>query len=139
MHSIHDFLVGENHLTIPQSSYIDYMHLAQHVARCPVAIQKFLDRNPHYWPFVPMLINEARQQNDLYVKSVSISNNDDDKLRQWLNHVPIAPPGYQFSEDQRHQQLHFFQRGHHHQLPDIHLHPYMATIIAVCMYQNIWD
>ncbi|CAF4750928.1 unnamed protein product, partial [Rotaria magnacalcarata] len=35
------------------------MRLYEHSAHCPVALQLFLDRNPNYWCFIPMLEDET--------------------------------------------------------------------------------
>ena len=39
------------------------MALYQHSARCPSAMQWFLDENPEYWPFVP-IENDADNNNN---------------------------------------------------------------------------
>ena len=39
------------------------MLLYKHSARCSSVIQIFLDCNPHYWCFVPMLKTEEQTQN----------------------------------------------------------------------------
>ena len=39
------------------------MRLYQHAARCSVALRKFLDFNPHYWPFIPLLWRDLQADN----------------------------------------------------------------------------
>ena len=45
----------------------DGMLLYRHSARCFMAMQWFLDCNPHYWPFVPMTKAQAQIDNEVYV------------------------------------------------------------------------
>ncbi len=42
------------------------MLLYKHSARYPAAIQLFLDFNPQYWSFIPMLEREAQNNNQFY-------------------------------------------------------------------------
>ena len=41
----------------------DRMHLYRHAARCPCAIQIFLNFNPVYERFVPLPVDQSVQQN----------------------------------------------------------------------------
>ena len=50
------------------------MRLYEHSVRCPVALQRFLARNPNYWCFIPMLEDEARKEGDIY----SMGDNSED-------------------------------------------------------------
>jgi hypothetical protein len=39
------------------------MLLYQHSTGCPLILECFLDNNPEYWCFVPMLLDEATANN----------------------------------------------------------------------------
>lgn len=43
----------------------DGMALYQHTARCPSAIQWFLDENPEYWPFIPIKDGHDSEQESI--------------------------------------------------------------------------
>ncbi|CAF5154493.1 unnamed protein product, partial [Rotaria socialis] len=42
------------------------MRLYQHSARCPIALRSFLDCNPTYWCFIPLVWSEAVAENDIH-------------------------------------------------------------------------
>ncbi|CAF4396489.1 unnamed protein product, partial [Rotaria sordida] len=44
------------------------MRLYQHSARCPIALRLFLECNPNYWCFIPLLVDEAAVENKAYVQ-----------------------------------------------------------------------
>ncbi|CAF4634620.1 unnamed protein product, partial [Rotaria magnacalcarata] len=46
-----------------QNEIANRMRLYQHSARCPVALRSFLDCNPIYWCFIPVLWSEALAEN----------------------------------------------------------------------------
>lgn len=42
----------------------DGMKLYQHSARCPSALQWFLDENPDYWSFIPTKMTDSEEQEE---------------------------------------------------------------------------
>ena len=124
----------------------DKMRLYQHSARCPVALRSFLDCNPRYWCFIPMLWHETQDENMAYLRGLS-SNVDpvlsnviplgpikDRKVANCLNRVPITPTAYAFSYRQREKQRLFFEQflsSDVDQLPYVALDLYQMAIIAV--------
>ncbi|CAF4318006.1 unnamed protein product, partial [Rotaria sordida] len=57
------------------------MRLYQHSARCPIALRLFLDCNPNYWCFIPLLVDEAAAENKAYVQErtpCSTSSNEEE-------------------------------------------------------------
>ena len=136
----------------------------QHSARCPYAMQRFLDANPTYACLVPMPWHEAKIA-DASASSISISVaanirelqqspafvaktmffapvlGDMTRSRQeagWLSKsVPKPPSGFRFSARQIRQQIEFFE-----QKKDSRTHPlnlvdfYSYAIVAVCMYSS---
>ena len=125
------------------------MRLYQHSARCPTAMQLFLNCYPHYWIFVPMPISILQQENVDYIKSeqviasststrsfttattTSTIRNDAD-IQLCLNNIPLPPHNYHFSKQQRDAQIDFFRNRKDQQLPDLPLNLYDASVIVVC-------
>ncbi len=126
------------------------MHLYQHSTRCSVAMQMFLNCYPHYWIFVPMLSHIAQQHNINYRQSAAAAaelintttitttttttstSHHDLEIQSYLRNIPLAPHGYEFSQQQYHAQIRFFKEKKHQQLPDLPLDLYNASIIVVC-------
>ncbi|CAF5072714.1 unnamed protein product, partial [Rotaria magnacalcarata] len=52
------------------------MRLYEHSAHCPVALQLFLDRNPNYWCFIPMLEDETHKEDDLYARIIGATRSE---------------------------------------------------------------
>ncbi|CAF4814448.1 unnamed protein product, partial [Rotaria sp. Silwood2] len=50
------------------------MRLYQHSARCPVVLRSFLDCNPIYWYFIPLLWDGALAQNAVYFRRTSTTD-----------------------------------------------------------------
>ena len=97
------------------------MLLYRHSARCPVAMQWFLDYNPNFWPFVPM----SQEQG---VDTSSHLQTDSP-----LADLPPLPSShYHFSADQRKEQLLAFEMSGHRLPFSVGLDLYNATIVAVC-------
>ncbi|CAF4597973.1 unnamed protein product, partial [Rotaria sp. Silwood2] len=78
---MHEFLIGQanilRELTRGKPTEIlvkDRMKLYQHSARCPVAMQIFLDANHQYWRFVPMSLEESQRPEQQMVQSLVISD-----------------------------------------------------------------
>ncbi len=128
------------------------MLLYKHSARCPYAIQIFLDCNPHYWPFIPMPIYEAQQENQFYhhdhfpttiphdptshVVTSSRTRSDHDTGCCMVALPPPFPSDqYTFSLRQSIEQFQFFQTKQDYRLPNLNLDLYDATIIAVCKFR----
>lgn len=133
---IHEFLTGETNRQraqgIQQSSEMaskSRMRLYQHSIRCSSAMQLFLEWNPQYQCFVPMLNEDARRQNP-YTIGTLMSNNDR-SIQQRLNYVPVPPEGYEFSRRQVIKQYEFFVNHLDQQPPQPDLNLYQGKIIAV--------
>jgi len=123
------------------------MRLYQHSARCPSALRSFLDCNPIYQCFIPMLFHEARAENMVYGHKTSnvdpepanvimMGAIDNRRVAHYLDHVPLPPAAYAFSYQQRQQQQRFFFEqflsSSLQQLPYSSLDLYKVAIIAVC-------
>ena len=95
------------------------MRLYQHAARCSVALRRFLDVNPHYWPFIPLLWRDVQAENifstreDLSASSCSKKINtetnsmmttaytDHRRLVECLKRIPEPPVPYAFPDEQK--------------------------------------
>ena len=129
---MHEFLIGEKNRQraqgVQQSSEMaskSRMRLYQHSIRCSVVVQLFLNANPQYWPFVPLLEEDARRQNQHY------STGRDPSIEERLKFVPVPPQGYLFSRRQLAQQYEYFARKLDCQQPSERLNLYHANIIAL--------
>ena len=89
----------------------DHRSLYEHSARCPTALQLFLDYNPTYWCFVPMVKNSSSAQ------SASSSTR------------PRAPYNYEFTPRQREEQQLFSKQDREMTLNTLDL--YQATIVCL--------
>ncbi|CAF1535186.1 unnamed protein product [Adineta ricciae] len=114
---IHEFILGPENIKqiqqrtkSPEELIVDDILLYKHLAHCPSAIQMFLDCNPQYWHFVPMLESEAATQN----LSCNLSSNN-----------------YTFSPYQRFKQPQILKNKRDDLKPNVHLDIYNASIIAV--------
>ncbi|CAF3756457.1 unnamed protein product [Rotaria magnacalcarata] len=110
-----------------QNEIANRMRLYQHSARCSVVLRSFLDCNPIYWCFIPVLWNEALAENSIHTRgtsdtdllllqvltSTAVGNR---RLANYLNCVPLPPAAYVFSNQQ---------------LPYFTLDLYKVAIIAV--------
>lgn len=108
------------------------MILYKHVARCPSPMQVFLNFNPIYWRFVPMLVHEAEQQNRSYILPSSVilldpnipnsigsknrqaipataDTRSDEAVRSCIRNLPPVPHGYTYSILQRAEQFLYFK------------------------------
>ncbi len=125
------------------------MRLYRHSSRCPKALRTFLDCNPQYWCFIPMPWYEAQTQNIIASRSGSASTTDpnmdnnmnfigpinNQRVADYLDHVPLPPSIYAFTHQQRKQQRLFFQQlasSSIHILPYSTIDLYKMAIIAVC-------
>ena len=114
------------------------MKLYQHSARCPVAMQIFLDANPQYWSFTPMTIEESQQSEQQSIRhSIEFSDQLDwnvcskEDCRRYVEAVPKPPTGYIFSNQQILLQAQYFHRKRDKNLPNQDIDLYDATIVAV--------
>jgi len=130
------------------------MRLYQHSARCSVALRSFLDCNPDYWCFVPLLWHDAQAENiaafrERRISSSSSSSFNTDpemdnvvamgaignhRVAHCLEHVPLTPAAYAFSYEQRQKQRSFFEEflsSPVDQLPYFAIDLYRMSIIAV--------
>ena len=102
------------------------MRLYQHTARCPAALEAFIDCNPMYRCFVPMDWYEAISDNREYLGSAhdtrprlrydNVHYNDPDDpeysadVIEYLQRVPLPLVAYAFSYRQRQEQRTFFRQ-----------------------------
>jgi hypothetical protein len=124
------------------------MRLYQHSARCSVALRAFLDCNPDYWCFVPLLWYDAQAENIATFRERSSSQPQDPEMDNvigmgaignhrvalCLDHVPLSPAAYAFSYEQRRKQHSFFEAfllSNVDQMPYSAIDLYKMAIIAV--------
>ncbi|CAF1203513.1 unnamed protein product [Adineta steineri] len=123
------------------------MRLYQHSARCPIALRSFLECNPNYWCFIPMLLHEALAENILYTRTSNYSTAelydfipmiaiDNQRVENYLSHIPLSPVSYAFSYQQRQKQRLFFESivpfsTNEQSLPYSPLHLYKVALIVV--------
>ena len=97
-------------------------------AHCSVALRRFLDTNPHYWPFIPLLWQDVQADNILSIRedlSASSSSkkiktetnrmmttaySDHRRLVECLKRIPEPPVPYAFPDDQKQKQRLFFEQ-----------------------------
>ena len=122
------------------------MRLYQHSARCPVALRSFLDCNPIYRCFIPLLWDDALSDNVVYLPGASVIDPtlasvmtntaiNNHRVAYNLDNVPIPPAAYAFSYRQVQKQRLFFEQlvsSSINQLPYATLDLYKMAIIAVC-------
>ena len=141
---VHEFLLGQDNILrdaprMKTSEIIrkDRMLLYQHSARCPVAMQIFLDTNPQYWRFVPMTIDESAKPEQQTIQQPVLSDefNAQYRLKEeavaCLNGVPKPPTDFVFSNRQLVLQTQYFHQRRDKTLPDMNIDLYQATIIAL--------
>ncbi|CAF1317099.1 unnamed protein product [Adineta steineri] len=152
---IHETLVGSRVYRAPpmdpdekEKDIANKMRLYQHSARCPVALRSFLDCNPNYWCFIPQRLEYALAENAIDLRHTSTTTTDPEydniiamgtidnnpRVVNYLEHVPIPLDSYAFSYRQRQNQRLFFQQfvsSSLHQLPYSQLDLYQIAIIAI--------
>ncbi|CAF2077940.1 unnamed protein product [Rotaria magnacalcarata] len=149
---IHSYLTGSalyHQMMTTSEQYQHYimreMRLYEHSAHCPVALQLFLDRNPNYWCFIPMLEDETHKEDDLYARIIEATRSEiilmlavdtehQRKIIDLLCHVPLSSTRSKFSCVQKHEQRLFFDRfltSPVDELPYIETDLYQMKIIAV--------
>ena len=132
----------------------DQLWLYQHAARCPAALQLFLDYNPEFWCFVPMKTVELQLRqgpvrgylapSPMAHREATTSESDmstswtrkDAEVRFLVQNVPRPPLGYDFNNYQRQQQANFFKWTQDRNVPLNNVDVYNANIIAVCMFTH---
>lgn len=136
----------------------DRMRLYRHSTMCGKAVQMFLNCNSHYWCCVPMKNADADQDDFIHVEIPSIvhrSHNNshkteplndqrllnsslrtDDEVQSFIDHLPIPPAGYRYSQRQQAEQYLFFKYKRDLLPPSPHLDLYNATIVFVCTYEK---
>ncbi|CAF1542923.1 unnamed protein product, partial [Rotaria sordida] len=115
----------------------DRVKLYQHPARCPVAMQIFLDANPQYWRFVPMTLEESTRPEQQMVTpytfseelSWTIRSKEDTKV--YVDAVPKPSKGLTFSNRQIMLQTRYFHKTRDRTLPNQDIDLYDATILTV--------
>ena len=116
----------------------DRMKLYQHSAHCSAAMQIFLDANPQYWRFVPMLIEDAHKPEQQSISHPDLSDQIDLNTRSkkdgltCVGAIPKPPHGYTFSNRQLLLQAQYFHKKRDQILPNQNIDFYNATIVAVC-------
>ena len=115
----------------------------------------FLDANPDYWCFIPLLWHDAQVENIAYLKErsssskildldltnvIAIATIGNHQVTDSLDHVPLTPIRYAFSYQQRQQQRLFFEQILSlpvDQLPYSPVDLYKVAPIAVRKYLQI--
>jgi hypothetical protein len=123
----------------------DGMLLYRHSARCSIAMQWFLDCNPHYWSFVPITKEQGELANQFYRLPASIPTDPTSPLVTqrsirsdldaglFLTELPPLPShNYTFSTRQCAEQFQIFKNERNLLLPNNNLDLYNAAIVAVC-------
>ncbi|CAF3973679.1 unnamed protein product [Adineta steineri] len=105
--------------------------------------------NPIYWCFIPQRLGYALAENAIHLRHTSTTTTTDpehdniiamgttdnnERIVNYLEHVPTPPDSYAFSYRQRQNQRLFFQQfvsSSLHQLPDSPLDLYRIAIIAI--------
>ncbi|CAF3677382.1 unnamed protein product [Rotaria sp. Silwood1] len=141
---IHEFLIGQKNVLrdLPRGKTKeviakDRMKLYQHSARCPVAMQIFLDANPQYWRFVPMTLEESQRPEQQSIEQPVISDEPNWTLRSkgdcrvCVEAVPKPLNGYTFSNRQIMLQTQYFHKLRDKTLPNQDIDLYNASIVAV--------
>ena len=105
------------------------MRLYQHSIRCSTAIQLFLNSNPQYWCFIPILKDEANCHSEFITTNPIPDGNR--PMERRLNYVPISPEGYQFSPRQLSKQYEYFVKQMDRQLPCPDSNLYHGKFIAL--------
>ena len=104
------------------------MDLYRHIVHCHIALQLFLNYYFIYWCLVPMSNEEAdrddqrpaheRPQNFLSdcssqpeynQKEATKTTRSDDDVHWYIDHLPLPPMNYRFSQRQRQLQYYFFK------------------------------
>jgi hypothetical protein len=133
--------------------------LYQHSARCQYGLQRFLNKNPSYWCFIPQSVRQVKLANEAYVitsqpppaegprslltasgkpmlfaEIVADMIRTDEEAEQLARNVPEPPMGYAFSYRQKEEQKQFFQvKNENRVFPSDFVHLYNYAIVAVCM------
>lgn len=101
-------------------------------------MQVFLDKNPQYWRFIPMLVDQARQDEENHVPSfvvpdrLGVNQRAREQCDYCLSAVPSPPTGYVFSKRQIQEQTQYFHLKQDRTLPSDDLDLYEASVVAVC-------
>ena len=104
------------------------MHLYQHLCRCSIAMQCFLNENPDYWIFIPQRISIQEEQ-DQERELTTIDNHQ----YQFANDLPIPTDrNYQFNVQQKLKIEEFFQTKKYLHSPKANIDLYQAKLIAIC-------
>jgi len=121
------------------------MWLYQHTARCPVAVQLFLDANPDYWCLVPMTNDEAEARVNTIVppsyrrahSQLTQTTRLKADAKYLADNLPDPPESFTFTERQKFGQMCFFyEMKDQLSSPSLNTNVdlYNASIVAVCMY-----
>lgn len=110
----------------------DRMKLYQHSTQCRVAWQCFLDRNPEYWPFIPMPIDSVNETDQVIIDEQQIKRRSYEQARIYVDALPKPPAGFIFTEQQKREQLRFFQLKKDMIAFDLDTDLYRSSVISVC-------
>ena len=122
----------------------DRQWLYHHTARCPAALQLFLDVKRDYWCLVPMSEERARSQVENTVprltRSTSANRAEQARIEADVNYLidglPEPPASFVFSPRLKHKQMRFFcEERYEHEPSDTDVCLYNASIVAVRTYR----
>lgn len=110
----------------------DTMRLYQHPKQCSAVIQSFLNQNPDYWIFIPMLNADANQENLSSPSTTTMSHHEHRvDIQKCLHALPRPPTGYKFSTIQIQQQHEFFVQQSYKKSINVNYQVYHSKIIAL--------
>ena len=115
----------------PQMIEKERIRLYQHPIGCSSAIQAFLNHNPDYWIFVPVLNEEANHENIHYQKSSLLATTTTKEIQACVGILPKPPLRYKFSNYQIKKQYEFFAKKLYTKQVNYNFIVYKATIVAV--------
>ena len=103
-------------------------------------MQIFLDANPQYWRFVPMLVEESQRPEQQSIQNSHLTDELDWNQRSktdcfiCVEAVPKPPTAYTFSTRQLLLQTQYFHKKRDLTLPNVDIDLYHATIVAICKF-----
>lgn len=121
------------------------MKLYRHSIDCYCSMKRFLEANPAYWAFVPMLKEQVddfdRQFSMATLTTITSDNNvslkrSHNECEACILSIPKPPIGYGFTKQQRRKQYEFFYHKSDLTGPDVETDLYEASILSVCMLNS---
>jgi len=142
---ISKFLIGEKNFqamkfketSVKITREKERMLVHQHFMHCSATIQQFLDKNQHYWRFVPLANDDANRENTAYRRasatttamSPNVQQNKD--IKQFLDNIPDPPIGYKFTKRQIEKQVEFFKNNFQNESINEYTNLFTTAMIAV--------